>query len=221
MAFKTCKIYFNATMSALLVNFFLFAVLPNLVENKFAKNDLESLVPISFERLNPPEPPPISETKKKPPEKKIIKDHIPTVKMQQIMPRQPNLNMEASPLDFEINLKLTGGLKVAKPQNQFKFKGSYAQKEVDQMPVPVFKIKPLYPYRARRLNIAGKVDVKFLVDAKGLVSKISIIKATPSGIFEDSVLKAIATWKFFPGKVRNQQVSTWVITSIEFKPEGI
>ena len=217
MFFKTYTNYFNAAFLALLVNLFLFAVLPNLVENRVVKNDLELITPVNFTRFTPPEPPPSEQ--KKPPPKAIPKDVIPTVKLRQIMPRQPDIKMETPPLNFEINLKLTGGLQVAQPQNQFKFKSSYAQQEVDQRPVPVFKIKPLYPYRARRLNIAGKVDVKFLVDAAGLVSKISIIKSTPAGIFDNSVRKAIATWKFFPGKVRNQRVSTWVITTIEFKPE--
>ncbi|MEA3415512.1 MAG: energy transducer TonB, partial [Thermodesulfobacteriota bacterium] len=84
----------------------------------------------------------------------------------------------------------------------------------------IFKMKPVYPYRARRLNITGKVDVKFLVGENGYVSNVKILKSTPPGIFDDSVLKALHSWRFSPGAVRGHAVSTWIITTIQFDMEG-
>ncbi len=85
----------------------------------------------------------------------------------------------------------------------------------------VFKMKPIYPYRAKRLNITGKVDVKFLVDEKGYVSSIKILKSIPDGIFDESVRKALASWRFSPGEFDGRAVSTWVVTTIEFDMEGV
>ena len=102
----------------------------------------------------------------------------------------------------------------------FVLKNIYDHGEVDRMPMAVFKMKPIYPYRARRLNITGKVEVKFLVDETGYVSNITILKSTPPGIFDDSVFNALPSWKFSPGEVRGHAVSTWVITTIQFDMEG-
>ena len=206
---------------ALLINIFLFALLPNFVKSDFSKSDLETLVPVHLVQIRPQKPPP--EKEEKLPEKKPPEKIIPTVRLQHKVPRKQEIKMEMPRLSFEINPKLAGGMPVAPPAEGptvFPFKDFYDQGEVDQMPMAVFKMKPIYPYRARRLNITGKVDVKFLVDENGYVSNIKILKSTPPGIFGESVLKALASWRFSPGEVRGHAVSTWVITTIQFDMEG-
>ncbi|MDL1980066.1 MAG: energy transducer TonB [Deltaproteobacteria bacterium] len=200
---------------ALLINIFLFAFLPNFVKSDFSKNDLETLVPVHLVQIRPQKPLPEKEEKlpeKKPPEKVIS-----TVRLQHKVPKKQEIKMEMPRLSFEINPKLAGGMLVA-PQTTFK--DFYDQSEVDRMPMAIFKMKPIYPYRARRLNIAGKVDVKFLVDEKGCVSNIKILKSTPPGIFDESVHKALASWRFSPGELDGRAVSTWVVTTIEFDMEA-
>ena len=206
---------------ALLINIFLFALLPNFVKSDLSKSDLETIVPVHLMQIRSPKPPPEKEEKlleKKPPEKVI-----PTVRLRHKVPRKQEIKMEMPRLSFEINPKLTGGMQVAPPAKGptiFPFKDFYDQGEVDQMPMAIFKMKPIYPYRARRLNITGKVDVKFLVGENGYVSNVKILKSTPPGIFDDSVLKALPSWRFSPGEVRGHAVSTWVITTIQFDIEG-
>ncbi|MFV9645737.1 MAG: energy transducer TonB [Desulfobacterales bacterium] len=200
---------------ALLINIFLFALLPNFVKSDFSKSDLETLVPVHLVQIRPQKPPP--EKEEKLPEKKPPEKIIPTVRLQHKVPRKQEIKMEMPSLSFEINPRLAGGMPVAPPAA---FKDFYDQGEVDQMPMAIFKMKPIYPYRARRLNITGKVDVKFLVDENGYVSNIKILKSTPPGIFGESVLKALASWRFSPGEVRGHAVSTWVITTIQFDMEG-
>jgi protein TonB len=92
--------------------------------------------------------------------------------------------------------------------------------QVDKPPVVVSRVEPGYPLMARRRNINGQVTVKFLVDAQGRVQKPSIVRANPEGIFESSVLDAVARWRFKPGIYRGQAVSTWVILPIQFKLAG-
>ena len=200
---------------ALLVNIFLFAILPLFVQSEFSKSDLETIVPVHLVQVRPQKP--LPEKEEKLPEKKPPEKIIPTVRLQHKVPKKQELKMEIPRLSFEINPKLTGGMSVAPPTT---LKDFYNQGEVDRMPMAFFKMKPIYPYRARRLNITGKVEVKFLVDETGYVSNITILKSTPPGIFDDSVFKALPSWKFSPGEVRGHAVSTWVITTIQFDMEG-
>lgn len=96
-------------------------------------------------------------------------------------------------------------------------KAFYSANEVDAAPVVIRKKKPVYPYRARRLNLEGEVSVRFLVTKNGTVDKITIIKANPKKIFDANVLKALPTWRFEPGKVKGLPVNTWVTTTITFR----
>ena len=213
-----CSRVFAAAGFALLVNIFLFALLPIFVKSDFEKNDLEIIIPVNLVKITPQKP--LSEKKEKLPEKEPLEKFIPTVRLQHKFPKKQEIKMEMPRLSFEINPRLAGGMPVAQPPAPFKFKDFYDQGEVEQMPLAIAKIKPLYPYRAKRLNISGKVDVKFLVDEEGYVSNIKIIKSIPAGIFDESVLRALPSWRFSPGKVRGHAVSTWVVTTIEFKLEG-
>lgn len=215
---------FMAPGLALLVNILLFALLPLFVQRGFNKSDLETIIPVNIIQFKRPKPPPPEEEKEELPEKKKPEKVIPTVKLKlqkKVIPQRPEI--ETPQLTFEINPRLTVGMPVSPPPKEhaiFRPKGSYIQGEVDQMPMPIYKMKPIYPYRARRLNINGSVEVKFLVDENGYVSNIKILKSRPAGIFDKSVLKALPSWKFSPGKVRGHAVSTWVVTTIEFKMEG-
>jgi protein TonB len=95
----------------------------------------------------------------------------------------------------------------------------YDQSEVDQAPTVLVRKRPIYPYRAKRLGLTGQVRVKFLVDSEGRVGQIGIIRAEPEEIFDKSVIMALSTWRFAPGKVKGRPVSTWVTTTIYFRLE--
>jgi len=196
---------------AVLVSIFLFAMLPLFMQRESIKSDIETITPVNLVKISPPKPP--IEKEEKLPEKKLPEKVVPTVRMQQRVPKKQEMKIEMPRLSFEINPKLMVGIPVSPLAG---LKGFYNQSEVDQMPMAIFKIKPIYPYRAKRLSITGKVNVKFLVDEHGYVSNIRILTSTPAGIFDDSVRKALVSWRFSPGKVSGQAVSTWVVTTIEF-----
>jgi len=206
---------FIAVGFSLLVNIVLFSLLPLCTKRGLSRNDLEIIIPVNVIRFKRPDirqP----EDKKEPPEKKWTKKIIPTVRLnphKRVISKK--LEMAMPLLSFDINPKLTGGMTVALPQ-----KDSYLPGEVDRMPVPITNIKPVYPIRARRLNITGEVEVKFLVDERGNVANIEILKSIPVGIFDNSVFKTLPSWRFSPGKVCGKNVSTWVITTIKFRLEG-
>jgi periplasmic protein TonB len=197
---------------SILVNLFLFALLPFLGRPQLRRNDIDAIVPVNLVNIRHQEPPPPKEEKlpdKKPP---VI---TPTVRMQSNIPKR-QIRLKMPKLSFEINPKLSGGLVVAPPPP---ISACYQMGEVDQVPLAVFQMKPVYPYRAMRLNMTGNVDVKFLVDGNGRVSRIKILKSDPPGVFDKSVLNTLPSWKFSPAKLGGEKVSCWVITNFEFQLE--
>ncbi|MEN6440476.1 MAG: TonB family protein, partial [Syntrophobacter sp.] len=98
--------------------------------------------------------------------------------------------------------------------------GEFDISRVDQVPRVLKKIEPVYPGRARTLEICGKVVVRFLVEPDGRVSKPSVVEAHPAGYFEQSTLDAIRQWRFKPGSFRGHTVATWVTLPVQFRLTG-
>jgi protein TonB len=86
-------------------------------------------------------------------------------------------------------------------------KGLFDLAALDQRPVPRFTPRPTYPYEMRRARISGEVVLGFIVDSEGNVLNPYIISST-NPAFEAEALRAIARWKFRPGKKGGVSVST-------------
>ncbi|MEW5735063.1 MAG: TonB family protein [Thermodesulfobacteriota bacterium] len=56
--------------------------------------------------------------------------------------------------------------------------------------------EPAYPRRARKLGIEGRVEVEMLVSTSGIVTGARVLSASPRGLFEESALACVRTWKF-------------------------
>ncbi len=203
-----------AVSMALLINVCLFALLPLLLDRHSVERAYEEITSVNFIRIRPemeePREEKLPERKKPPPEV------LPRLSQQVPKPRQ--LKLEMPDLSFEINPKLDMGMAVAPPEPE-PIMDFFDQGEVDQLPMTVFRMKPLYPFRAKRLGIEGSVSVKFLVDAAGRVSRVTILESNPPGIFDESVLKALPSWRFAPGELGGNAVNTWVSTVIQFDLE--
>ena len=94
--------------------------------------------------------------------------------------------------------------------------GAYGQEAVDKKPSALSASRPAYPLKARKKNITGKVLVRFLVRSDGQVDSVRIVSAEPEGVFEESVLAAVQTWRFAPGQVDGRAVATWVQAPVVF-----
>lgn len=214
-------------MGALMVNIVLFCSLPGFINYQRTDSDIESLNLVYISRIKP-------DTIREKPEKKLPeKKEKPKPELQKIKPIKTHrpirkkLKMEMPDINFEINQKISGGIQVAAPEPVIKkevqaladFSAVMGMGEVDTIPALSFKKNPRYPYRAKRMGIEGKVQIRFLVDKNGLVSNIEILEATPSDIFNDSVIKAVSSWKYLPGELLGQKVATLVTTSVVFKME--
>jgi protein TonB len=134
-------------------------------------------------------------------------------------PPASEIVLQAPP--FDINPRLTAGPAVSPPASTppADFPTAYDEGQVDQAPASVVKTRPAYPYRARRLNLSGEVRVRFLVGPSGRVRDIQIIQADPPDVFDHSVISALSSWRFAPGRVQGRPVATWVTTTIVFRLE--
>ncbi len=89
--------------------------------------------------------------------------------------------------------------------------------EVDKMPQAVATTQPIYPYRAKRLGVEGKVRVRFLVNTSGRTDLFKVLESNPPGTFEQTVEKTVKNWKFKPAMKDGRAVETWVETMFKFE----
>lgn len=206
-----------AIIAAIIFNILLFS-LPAILGNI----QVESLkiLPdniINFVHQRPEIPPP-----EKPKKQKIEEKKQETIKPKVKKPELISQKLEIKPpeLSFDINPKLQMGMKVAAPAAVIKpvaLQTEFEMGDVDTMPMPNMRLKPVYPHRAKRMNITGSVNIRFLVDTTGTVQSLEILKAVPEGVFDDSVRRAVTRWKFQPGRKDGKAVNTWMVTTIKFE----
>lgn len=64
--------------------------------------------------------------------------------------------------------------------------------------VPLVRVDPDYPPRARQQGIEGYVDVEFTISPVGTVQDARVIGAQPALIFDSAALTAIRRWRYNP-----------------------
>jgi len=209
-----------AVILSLLANAFLFSFQPMISRITSSRDNVNQffthLIPVKvIHYTKEQDEPVIPETQPKSEPEMLISDEI--------VPPSVDLDMELSlPMrQFSINPLLSVGIPVATPERSVqevaRINNTFSLADVDQPPSPLFQLDPAYPYTAKRANVAGKVSVMFLVDENGNVLEVSILRAEPEGVFEESVKAALAKWKFIPGKLQGKNVATWVSTNIVFE----
>ena len=81
----------------------------------------------------------------------------------------------------------------------------------------VTKTPPNYPPDAARKHEEGWVEVGFTVGADGHVKDAAVIGASPARVFNESALRAIASWTFAPRLENGKAVEEHIRSRIEFK----
>lgn len=127
-----------------------------------------------------------------------VSAQLPASKMPQFSVKQPSVTQTAptAPVNPEVTARVSiGELQVLK------------------------QVMPVYPMRARSLNVEGIVRAEMLVSERGEVLEVVIREATPPGYFETAVIRALKRWRFKPlirqGKARSCRCEI----SIPFKLE--
>lgn len=68
--------------------------------------------------------------------------------------------------------------------------------EVDQAPVALNKLKPFYPFSAKRRGIEGEVVLELVINKDGKTEQVRVISSKPSGVFEKAAVAAVERWTF-------------------------
>ena len=77
--------------------------------------------------------------------------------------------------------------------------------ELDDAPHTRFQKEPVYPFAMKASGMTGTVWVEFIVDERGRVHDVRVVKSTNTG-FNESTIAAVSEWRFEPGKHRNLPV---------------
>ena len=83
-------------------------------------------------------------------------------------------------------------------------------------PIRLVAIAPEYPHT----SLEGFVDVRFDITKAGATENIEIVAYEPSKVFNRSVLRAVAKWRYQPRLVQGEPVETkGVMERVSFKME--
>jgi protein TonB len=70
--------------------------------------------------------------------------------------------------------------------------------------MPLHRVEPLYPERAKRRGIEGYVKFSITINESGRVKDIKVLGANPRGTFEHEAYKALVRWKYQPQMVNGK-----------------
>ncbi len=97
-----------------------------------------------------------------------------------------------------------------------------SEKVIEQIPVvqnAVFegnRTPPTYPKRALRMHQEGVVLLKALVNEKGKIQNVIIIRSSGFNSLDKSAVNAVWNWKFRPTYINGKSVLSWVKVPVEF-----
>lgn len=149
--------------------------------------------------------------KKEPPKQKIVKTP-PKVSVKMSQPKvdlqAPKLNINIPKLDLPVNI-----------QNNSFLDGAVVVSQVAQNAeaVPILRIPPIYPRRAKMLKKQGYVKIRLYISEQGLVHKAEILESNPKKIFDKAALNSVYGWKFKPKVVDGKAVHQMAEQIVEFK----
>ena len=86
--------------------------------------------------------------------------------------------------------------------------------------IPVVRVAPAYPRRAKQARIQGWVTMEVLIRPDGTVSNAKVMESDPPRLFDDAAIAAMQRWKFRPKMVDGSPVAQRAKQTIEFKLGG-
>jgi protein TonB len=97
--------------------------------------------------------------------------------------------------------------------------GPISSVRLDHPPHPRSQVAPVYPYEARRDGRKGEVLVEFVVNEAGCVVNPHVLRSNDP-VFEAPTLRAVAKWRFEPGRNHGRVVRFRMAVPVEFSLES-
>lgn len=83
--------------------------------------------------------------------------------------------------------------------------------------IPIVRIPPIYPRRAKILRKEGYVKLQLLISKTGSVVKANVIESKPKKLFDEAALRSVYGWKFKAKVVDGKPVEQIAEQILEFK----
>jgi protein TonB len=68
----------------------------------------------------------------------------------------------------------------------------------DRDTIPLVRIEPDYPMKARQRGIEGWVVLRFTITPAGTTKDVAVVQAQPPSIFDEAAVRAVSRWKYNP-----------------------
>lgn len=190
------------TFSAIVINIFLFTVLP--IINQLIGNDVFKVNEKSTKRVIVAE-----YVKKKEVKKKNIEKRIRKVSLNNSGKR----STESSSMRFTPDLSAHGtgvAIKSEKMETVVFNEGETDEDLVAEKIIPI-----PYPERAKNLSIEGTLEIEIVIGVTGKVEKIDIVRS-PHPSFDKAAKSTVSKWRFKPAKNKGVPVKIRARKEIEF-----
>jgi len=85
---------------------------------------------------------------------------------------------------------------------------------VEDKPIIIKNVRPVYPEIARKAGLSGRVFVRFKVGRDGRVTEVQILKGQE--IFRQAAIDAVSQFVFKPAMQNDKPVAVWMSQAIKF-----
>ncbi len=87
----------------------------------------------------------------------------------------------------------------------------------DVKPIVIKRVKPVFTETARKARVTGIVIVETVIDKKGIVRDVKILKPLPFGL-DQAAAEAVRQWRFRPATRYGRPVDVIFEVTIPFRP---
>jgi protein TonB len=219
--FSSNSLHFHLRMLLLSVlgAAFIFILIP-LVEQALRQvNSMINVRPVEVQRAIvrpiPPPPPQLEKEVKRIKVRSVAKPKIRTKTQRTIAPAKIKASLSLDMMskavgDFALNFDVEPTLEDTELIFQLE--------EVQQAPVVIKKVNPIYPFKAKDRGVEGEVVLFFVVGSDGAVQEdtIEISEAKPGVVFNEAAVNAVKQWRFEPGRMNKQPVAVLMTVTLVF-----
>src|SRR5262245_14940362 len=173
----------------------LFLLMHALISVRGEIGEAQSTVKIEFSRLRRESP--VEPKKRAKPEREAPAQKPPPPGMATAKSLDPNETMAELVANIDPGIDLGGATVLGGGGGGGGGGGRHAASEERDV-LPLVRVDPEYPPRAKQQGIEGWVEVEFTISAAGTVKDAKVLAAEPPSVFEQAAINAIRRWRYNP-----------------------
>lgn len=93
----------------------------------------------------------------------------------------------------------------------------FSAAQLDTPPHLLGELQQVYPARARAAEVEGDVTLALLINERGEVEDVSVVRAQPAGYFEEAALNMLRKQRFSPPIKQNRAVKSRWLTTVRYR----